>query len=284
MNPHQGHHRLFGRTHLAAAWARSLTTRMAPPTWRRARLARLLWLAAACPAAQAFAVSAAAPARAAAPRRCCRQPPHSPLLQLASAPLAEDADLELASAPPNVGIREFGVRRLLGYLWPDSGAGGFRAKLRVCGAIALLLVAKLFIVRVPFIFKRCIDCLTEPGSGLLAPALWMVTYSVARSFYTMLQEGRYLLFTPVGQNALRRFMRDAFAHLQALDAAWLGSQSTGELSRVFARGVRGMNALLRLVVFNVLPTALEALLVVQIAGRRYAQSRSARVARERNPR
>ena len=246
---------------------------MPPPTWRRARLARLLWLATACPAAQAFAVSGAAPAHAAAPRRCCRQPPTSPRLQLAIAPREDDSDLELASEPPRDGIREFGVRRLLGYLWPDRGAGGFRAKLRVLGAIALLLVAKLFIVRVPFIFKRCIDSLT-PGSGLLAPAAWMLTYSVARSVYTMLQEGRYLLFTPVGQNALRRFMRDAFAHLQALDAAWLGSQSTGELSRVFARGVRGMNALLRLLVFNVVPTALEALLVVQISGRRCAHSAS----------
>ena len=42
---------------------------------------------------------------------------------------------------------------------------------------------------------------------------------------------------PVGQGALRRFMRDAFAHMQLLDAGYLGSQSTGELSRVFARGV-----------------------------------------------
>ena len=69
------------------------------------------------------------------------------------------------------------------------------------------------------------------------------------------QELRYLTFTPVGQNALRRFMADAFAHVQSLDAAWLTQQSTGELSRVFARGVRGMSALLRLLLFNVLPLA-----------------------------
>ena len=39
--------------------------------------------------------------------------------------------------------------------------------------------------------------------------------------------------------SLRRFANSA------------GGQSTGELSRVFARGMRGMNALLRLVVFNI---------------------------------
>jgi len=67
-------------------------------------------------------------------------------------------------------------------------------------------------------------------------------------------------------------MRDAFEHVQNLDAGWLGSQSTGELSRVFARGVRGMNSLLRLLVFNVLPTALEAALVINLLGRRYGSS------------
>ena len=83
------------------------------------------------------------------------------------------------------------------------------------------------------------------------------------------QELRYLTFTPVGQNALRRFMADAFAHVQSLDAAWLTQQSTGELSRVFSRGVRGMNTLLRLMVFNVLPTAIEVALSVSLNGRDY---------------
>ena len=111
------------------------------------------------------------------------------------------------------------------------------------------------------------------------------------------QEARYLLFTPVAQSALRRFMRDAFNHMQMLDAGYLGSQSTGglspafsrgacelvhvhartcvwqlphactragELSRVFSRGVRGMEKLLRLLVFNVVPTALEAALAISL--------------------
>lgn len=161
--------------------------------------------------------------------------------------------------------RSFGPRRLLGYLWPESGA--VVAKLRVLGALGLLLAAKLLVVRVPLIFKRCIDSLST--GSVLGPAGWMVAYGFARAAYTLLQEGRYLLFTPVGQNALRRFMRDAFEHVQSLDAGWLGSQSTGELSRVFSRGMRGLNSLLRLVVFNVVPTALEAALVLQLLGRRY---------------
>ena len=48
--------------------------------------------------------------------------------------------------------RSFGPRRLLGYLWPESGA--VVAKLRVLGALGLLLAAKLLVVRVPFVSPR----------------------------------------------------------------------------------------------------------------------------------
>ena len=188
---------------------------------------------------------------------------------------------------------EFGPRQLLGYLWPAKGksrmaAGGrfgqgspgarSAAKARVICAIALLILAKMFIVRVPLLFKRCVDSLVPLGAahtgapGDISPALWMVLYVVCRALYTVLQELRYMLFAPVAQNAQRRFMRDAFGHLQALDAAYFVSQSTGELSRVFARGVRGMELLLRLIIFNVFPTAVEAVLVMSLLGRRYGPS------------
>jgi ABC-type multidrug transport system fused ATPase/permease subunit len=97
----------------------------------------------------------------------------------------------------------------------------------------------------------------------------MAAYALSRAAYTLLQEGRYLVFTPVGQNALRRFMRDAYAHVQSLDVEQLASYSTGALSRVFARGMRAYAALLRLLVFNVAPTALEAGLALALLHRRY---------------
>ena len=164
------------------------------------------------------------------------QPPQ-PRRQLARASVMSAS---IAGAPT---ARSFGPRRLLGYLWPERGAGSLKAKLRVVASLVLLLLAKLFVVRLPFIFKRCVDSLSASGgTALVAPAGWMLFYGFSRAVYTLLQEARYLFFTPVGQNALRRFMRDAFEHVQALDASWLGAQSSGELSRVFARGVRGMQS------------------------------------------
>jgi len=182
-----------------------------------------------------------------------------PVIETSSAP-------SIAKAPRNVATeRRIDIRFILAYLWPRGGE--LMARLRVLASMILLVAAKLFVVRVPFIFKNAIDALAAgPARNAVA---WMFAYGLSRTAYTLLQEGRYLLFTPVGQNALRRFMRDAFAHVQSLDTQLLASQSTGKLSRVFARGMRGMNAILRLLLFNVLPTALEATLAIVILGRRY---------------
>jgi len=171
------------------------------------------------------------------------------------------------NAPPPPGERRVGVAFVMGYLWPERGVR--TARLRVLASLALLVVAKVFIVRVPFMFKRAIDAVVDGAVPRSTSVGLMFAYGVSRAVYTFLQEGRYLLFTPVGQSALRRFTADAFAHVQSLDAMWLGGQSTGELSRVFARGMRGMNALLRLVVFNIGPTLLETALALWLLGRRY---------------
>jgi len=166
---------------------------------------------------------------------------------------------------PALDTHRVDIRFILGYLWPHGGKA--LARLRVLASLVLLIAAKLYVVRVPFLFKHAIDSLGR--APLRNAAGWLFAYGFSRSVYTLLQEGRYLLFTPVGQSALRRFMRDSFAHVQSLDSMWLSSQSTGELSRVFARGMRGMNALLRLLLFNVLPTALEAVLAIMMLGTRY---------------
>ncbi|KAL1499436.1 hypothetical protein AB1Y20_011641 [Prymnesium parvum] len=182
-------------------------------------------------------------------------------------PRTRAARVAMASRPARSERQGLLDSELLQYLWPRQGALG--AKLRIVIALLLLLVAKMYVVRVPFIFKAALDSLASPTASRLDAAGFMVLYGLSRAIYTLLQEGRYLVFSPVGQNALRRFVRDAFDHVQTLDSGWLSTQSTGQLSRVFARGVRGMNALLRLLVFNVVPTGIEAILVVSLLGRRY---------------
>lgn len=114
---------------------------------------------------------------------------------------APEAAVTASPAEPE---RPVGVRELLQYLWPKQGALG--AKARVTAALGLILASKLFVTRVPFIFKRGVDALALPATSISVPsaAAYMVMYGLSRAVYTLLQEMRYLVFTPVGQSALRR--------------------------------------------------------------------------------
>lgn len=55
-----------------------------------------------------------------------------------------------------------------------------------------------------------------------------------------------------------------FQHLNNLDHAYHVGRQTGALGRVIDRGTRGINFILSAMIFNVVPTALEVLLVAGI--------------------
>jgi ATP-binding cassette, subfamily B (MDR/TAP), member 7 len=55
-----------------------------------------------------------------------------------------------------------------------------------------------------------------------------------------------------------------FQHLHNLDFAFHVGRQTGALGRVIDRGTRGINFILSAMIFNVVPTALEVLLVAGI--------------------
>ena len=82
--------------------------------------------------------------------------------------------------------RRLGMLELLEYLWPRRG--GYRHKARVVAALLLLLIAKLYVVRVPFVFKAAVDALSAPaGSKALGAAGYMLVYGLSRAVYTLLQ-------------------------------------------------------------------------------------------------
>ena len=80
------------------------------------------------------------------------------------------------------------MRELFGYLWPSKGA--YRAKLQIVAALLLLLVAKLYVVRVPFIFKVAVDALSAPAASGPGAVGCMLLYGLSRALYTLLQATR----------------------------------------------------------------------------------------------
>jgi ATP-binding cassette, subfamily B, heavy metal transporter len=155
------------------------------------------------------------------------------------------------------------VRALLPYLWPEGDLG---AKARVVLAMALLLLAKLATVYVPVIYGRIVDVLApKDNTALLAiPFGLVIGYGLVRMGSAVFGELRDALFAKVQQRAVRTAARRTFQHLHALSLRFHLDRQTGALARAIDRGSQGIQSVLRLAVFNVVPTVIELLLVTAI--------------------
>ena len=77
-------------------------------------------------------------------------------------------------------------------------------------------------------------------------------------------ELRDALFAKVQQRAVRTAALRTFQHLHALSLRFHLDRQTGALARAIDRGSQGIQSVLRLAVFNVVPTVIELLLVTAI--------------------
>jgi ATP-binding cassette subfamily B protein len=158
------------------------------------------------------------------------------------------------------------IARVAPYLWPP-GEGW--ARRRVVAALAALVLAKLVAVATPVLYKQAVDALAGPAPdaatmlGLGAVGLTLA-YGMARFLATGFQELRDIVFVRVGQRALRRLALEAFRHIHALSMRYHITRKTGGLARIIDRGVKGVDFLLRFLLFSIGPLILELTLVTGI--------------------
>jgi ATP-binding cassette, subfamily B, heavy metal transporter len=156
---------------------------------------------------------------------------------------------------------------ILPFLWPRDST---ELRVRVVVAFALLVVAKLITVQVPFFFKAVVDRLSEPDGALLAlPLAALLAYGLARLSAAGFGELRDAIFAKVAERAARRVSLKVFQHLFALSLRYHLERRTGELARVTERGVQAIRFLLGVILFNVGPTLLEFGLVIGILLHQY---------------
>jgi ATP-binding cassette subfamily B protein len=155
------------------------------------------------------------------------------------------------------------IRRVAPYLWPE---GQTWVKRRVVLALLLLVATKLVSVVTPFFYKGAVDALAGEGQE----AAWMlgagaigltVAYGVARLMNVGFQQLRDAVFARVAQRALRALALQTFGHIHALSLSYHLTRKTGGLSRIIERGVKGVDFLLRFLIFSIVPLILELLLV-----------------------
>jgi ATP-binding cassette subfamily B protein len=159
---------------------------------------------------------------------------------------------------------------LLPFVWPKDRPD---LRTRVVLAFAVLVLAKLVTVAVPIFYKDATDKLTalagggtlDPGTGLaLGVGMLIVAYGTGRVLMMVLTQIRDVIFTEVGQNAVRQLNNRTFAHLHRLSLRFHLERRTGGLSRVIERATRGIELIIRMGILNVVPTALELALVAGV--------------------
>ena len=151
---------------------------------------------------------------------------------------------------------------LFPFLWPNK-RGDLRR--RVSLALICLILAKVASVYTPLILGRSVDSLTELSSGInllmLIPIALIISYGVARIASLTFEGMRDALFSKVSQHAIREVSLTIFKHLHSLSLQFHLNRQTGALSKFIDRGTKGIDFLLRYVIFNVVPTFIEIILV-----------------------
>ncbi len=156
------------------------------------------------------------------------------------------------------------IRRVAPYLWPP---GQFWVKWRVVVALAMLVLAKVIGIFTPILYKWAVDSLgaTGPAMMLGMGAIGLtVAYGMSRILNTAFQQLRDVVFARVGQRALRLLALETFRHIHALSLRYHITRKTGGLSRIIERGVKGVDFLLRFLLFSVGPLVLELLMTLVV--------------------
>ena len=159
--------------------------------------------------------------------------------------------------------RTSGIRtivRVAPYLWPK---GQSEIKYRVVFSMLALIFSKLIAVYTPLIYRDAVNALSDQGiNDLFLGAVGLtIAYGVSRIFMNGFQQLRDILFAKVAQRALRKLALETFLHIHALSLRYHITRQTGGLSRIVERGVKGVEFLLRYILFSIGPLILELLLV-----------------------
>ncbi|MDX1822175.1 MAG: ABC transporter transmembrane domain-containing protein, partial [Paracoccaceae bacterium] len=155
------------------------------------------------------------------------------------------------------------IRRVSPYLWPEDQPW---VKRRVVYALLALLLGKIVAVGTPLLYKQAVDALANEGvSPLMLGAVGLtVAYGMARLLSNGFQQLRDAVFAAVGQRALRALALETFTHIHRLSMRYHLTRKTGGLSRIIERGVKGVDFLLRFLLFSIGPLVLELVMIAAI--------------------
>ena len=138
-------------------------------------------------------------------------------------------------------------------------------KVRVLTALTCLALAKIATVMVPVFYKDAVDLISQDQTFVISALFGILTaYAIARIAQQGFAELREFFFARVGQRAIRKVALKTFRHLHSLSLRFHLDRQTGGLSRAIERGIKGIEFLLNFMLFSILPTLAEIILVCGI--------------------
>lgn len=153
------------------------------------------------------------------------------------------------------------LKQTVQYMWPYIWA----FKGRVLLALAALVAAKAATLYLPYALKLIIDDLDPSlNTAISLPLAFLLFYGALRFGSVFFGEVRDALFSRVTEHAMRKVGLRVFNHLHQLELSFHLDRQTGGISRDIERGTNGISFLMRFLMFNIVPTLLEILMVAVI--------------------
>ena len=159
---------------------------------------------------------------------------------------------------PNTNRRDWeNIKQMFPFIWTYRG--------RVLLALASLVISKLAMVGIPVTLKYIVDALDQSdGHAVVLPVLFLLLYGVLRFVNTGFNELRDALFARVRYHAMRELSVTTLQHLHNLSLRFHLERNTGAISRDMERGAQSFSSILNYLVFSIVPTIAEFLLVAFI--------------------
>jgi ABC-type transport system involved in Fe-S cluster assembly fused permease/ATPase subunit len=140
--------------------------------------------------------------------------------------------------------------------------GNRRIRLRIMAAFGCLVASKSANMMTPLLYGAAVD-LVNGSSGFAMSALGVLVagYALARLGQQVFAEAKQYLFAKVAQRAVRGAAMTAFRFLHSLSMQFHMDRQTGGMTRAIDRGAKGIEFMLTIAFFEVLPLFVEVAFV-----------------------
>ena len=145
------------------------------------------------------------------------------------------------------------ILKMFPYIWDF--------KSRVIFGLLFLIIAKLATVAVPVLLKDIVDSLNSENTLLILPLGLLIAYGLLKLTTAFFSELRDVLFAKVRYHAVYKISVRVLDHLHKMSLRFHLERQTGSIIRDLERGTQSLSSLINYMVFIILPTFIEVILV-----------------------